>query len=424
MRLFSTGCALALAGGLAAQAPASSIPKNDRDVLKAMLRQIKEDLTEHYYDTRFRGLDVNTAFGDAETKLEAATDISQAMTLLVEPLWQLDDSHTSFYPPNRSVRVDYGWQMAMVGDRALIVDVKPGSDAAAKGLEAGDRVLFLNRYQPDRANLWQIGFFYRFVRVQALQRLIVMKPDGSTKTLEIQSAVTQHPMTQFEDLLDEIESRWRAARDREAVIEPATLVWKMMGFRTEDQMQAAMKRARDAKALVLDLRGNGGGAVAALRQLVSLVMDHDVHVATELGREKTTPVTVKPVSHPFTGTLVVLVDSQSASASEVFARVVQLEHRGTVIGDRTAGAVMESQVFPHHAGLRAMAFYATSITIADLQMSDGASLEHAGVQPDEILLPSPADLAARRDPALSRALELTGVTMSPERAGRLFDGLK
>ena len=102
------------------------------------------------------------------------------------------------------------------------------------------------------------------------------------------------------------------------------------------------------------------------------------------------------------------------------ARLVQIERRGAVIGDRTAGAVMTSRLFPHTVGMDAIAFFATSITIGDVRMTDGGSLEHTGVTPDEIVLPTGADLAARRDPVLARAIIALGGAITPEKAGQLL----
>ena len=81
---------------------------------------------------------------------------------------------------------------------------------------------------------------------------------------------------------------------------------------------------------------------------------------------------------------------------------------------------MTSRMFPHKIGMGAVAFYATSVTVGDVRMSDGASLEKAGVQPDEMILPTPADLAARRDPVLAAAIAMAGGSMTSEEAGRLF----
>lgn len=106
-------------------------------------------------------------------------------------------------------------------------------------------------------------------------------------------------------------------------------------------------------------------------------------------------------------------------------KMIQIEKRGTVIGDRSAGAVMTSLFFSHTLGQDfygrgSIAFYGTSITVADFKMSDGFSLEKIGVTPDETLLPTGADLAVGRDPVLARAITLLGGTMTAEQAGTFY----
>ena len=84
------------------------------------------------------------------------------------------------------------------------------------------------------------------------------------------------------------------------------------------------------------------------------------------------------------------------------------------------GLAVEGRIFDHHAGASTQVFYAAMITDADLIMTDGKSLERQGVIPDELLLPSAADLASNRDPVMAHAAELLGVKISPEDAGKLF----
>jgi carboxyl-terminal processing protease len=122
----------------------------------------------------------------------------------------------------------------------------------------------------------------------------------------------------------------------------------------------------------------------------------------------------------FKGQLIVLVDSESASAAELFARIIQLEKRGIIIGDHTAGAVMTSRDYNHQVGIGNTLYFGTSVTIADVIMPDGKSLENVGVMPDELLLPGESDIAKRLDPVLARAAAIAGLQLEPEKAGKLF----
>jgi C-terminal processing protease CtpA/Prc len=81
---------------------------------------------------------------------------------------------------------------------------------------------------------------------------------------------------------------------------------------------------------------------------------------------------------------------------------------------------MEARRYGHEAGVDTVVFYGVSITESDLIMSDGKSLEHTGVTPDELVLPTAADLAAGRDPVLASAAGRLGVKLSAEDAGKVF----
>ena len=421
-RLLTVSAIICVSGGAAVLGGQASLPRIDRDLYKQMLADIRNDVEKNYYDPKFRGIDLATIFKDASDKLAAAGSATEAIDVITNTLFQFGDSHTRFYPPARATRADYGWTMAAVGDAPLITWVDPSSDAARRGLAAGDRVLALNRFQPTRENLWQIRHYYGVVRPQAQQRLIVRKPDGSERTLDVQSKVERRQVIQIMDAIDEYIDEVFAESDSDYVVAPSILVWRMTAFRDPRALGPFIDRARKAKALVLDLRDNSGGALNGLKALVGWLFDRDVHVMTRIGRKGEEKIIAKPTSRPFLGNLVVLVNSESASASEILARIVQLEKRGTVIGDRSGGAVMVSMRIPHEFGIGNVTFYGTSVTIADVRMPDGGQLEHVGVTPDELLLPTPADLAAGRDPVLARAIALAGGSLTPEQAGKLYLG--
>ena len=91
-----------------------------------------------------------------------------------------------------------------------------------------------------------------------------------------------------------------------------------------------------------------------------------------------------------------------------------------MIGDRSSGSVMQSRSHEGAMGGDRVVLYGASITDADVLMSDGKSLEHVGVVPDELIVPTGEDLAAGRDPVLARAAELLDARLDPATAGKLF----
>jgi C-terminal processing protease CtpA/Prc len=91
-----------------------------------------------------------------------------------------------------------------------------------------------------------------------------------------------------------------------------------------------------------------------------------------------------------------------------------------VIGDRSSGSVRQAYGFNAQVGVERVIFYGASVTNADVIMTDGKGLEHVGVTPDEMLMPTAEDLAAGRDPVLARAAALLDVQLDPVVAGKMF----
>ncbi len=224
------------------------------------------------------------------------------------------------------------------------------------------------------------------------------------------------------DLYRQAETEDHLTRLRYAEYGDSLLVIKVPEFKylSAVQVESLVEKANKHQAVILDLRGNRGGLVQTLKFLVGGFFDKEVKIGDRVGRKETKPEISKVFSHTYAGKLVVLVDAESASAAEIFARLVQLERRGVVMGDKTMGAVMEAVDYEEQSGADTSIYYGASITDANLLMRDGKSLEHVGVNPDQLLLPTAQALAAGLDPVLAHAAETLGVKLSPEDAGKAF----
>jgi carboxyl-terminal processing protease len=203
------------------------------------------------------------------------------------------------------------------------------------------------------------------------------------------------------------------------------IVCKLETFSVERKyIDKMMAQASAFPNLILDLRGNGGGYVSIEAYLTGYFFDRDVKIGTAVSRSKAEERFAKPQKEKaYKGTLTVLIDSESASASEVFSRTIQLEKRGKVVGDISAGAVMTGMqgtaADMGRPGSTTYLLYGMSITVADLIMSDGNRLENVGVVPDLPTGPSSKALLENSDPVLAYAMSLFGVKISPADAGKL-----
>jgi C-terminal processing protease CtpA/Prc len=425
--LFAPAVLLALTLGGAPPARPQQLNGFERERGRMMLKIVKDDLKEHYYDPTFRGLNLDEKFKAADEKIKQATSNSQVFSIIAQALLELNDSHTFFLPPMRGFRVEYGWRMQVIGDACHVTAVKPGSDAEAKGLKAGDILHTVDGFKPARENLWVLNYLFRALSPRSSQQLVVQSPGGQPRQVEIASKVRQGQKLldltnsiERHNFLIELQAEDHLMRNRLQEVGDGLLIWKMPQFDlSEKELEGVMGRVKKHQALILDLRGNGGGYVDTMRHMVGYFLGKEIKIGDVKGRKESKPLMSKKAGG-YEGRLVVLVDSNSASAAEIFARVMQLEKRAAVLGDRTSGSVMMSRHYPRGMGTDTVVFYGTSITEADVIMADGKSLEHTGMTPDEVLLPTGEDLAAQRDPVLARAAALLGVKLDPEKAGALF----
>lgn len=107
----------------------------------------------------------------------------------------------------------------------------------------------------------------------------------------------------------------------------------------------AMKDSLDIGAVVLDLRGNGGGLVHEAIALANLFIEKDLTVVTTHAKDPSRDQHYKTMGPAFAGDipLVVLIDGESASASEIVAGTFQDYDRGVVIGQQSFGKGLVQQ---------------------------------------------------------------------------------
>lgn len=420
------GCSLFVSTVSRAQKQ-NAIDSNVRAGILDMLRTEHDEIQKHYYDPNLHGLDWDARYKKYAAAIANIQDPGEGLRIVAGFLAGLKDSHTFFIPPSRVNRIDLGYQLSLVGDSCFVTQIRPKSDAENK-LHVGDQVLSVNGYRAERKDFHDLIYMIDVLEPQQSLDLGLQLPDGSEHMAAVDSIVIPQravlDFTQVDtdvyDYVRQIQNVDHVMRTRYVERDDVTFL-KMPEFNLDmDEVERDIGAASKHKALIIDLRGNPGGSVDTLKWMIGEVFDHDVKIGDQVSRKNTKPLIAKPHGKSFDGKLIVLVDGGSASASEIFARVIQLEHRGTVIGDTTAGEVMEARYYSESSGVDTVIPYGLSVTSSDLIMTDGKSLEKAGVTPDELILPTAADLAAGRDPVLARAAELAGIKLDPVEAGKMF----
>jgi len=255
-------------------------------------------------------------------------------------------------------------------DGKLIVYPYSDSPALQKGIDQGDQLVAVNKKTVDLTI--QSDVLDQMLRGEVKENngveLTVIKPDGKNLSVFVPFAVINVPSV-----------IWRVLADT-----PQVGYVKLILFtsRTPDELKSALSDLmdHDIKALVLDLRNNGGGLLKESVDVASQFLEGGVVVY-----EKTSSVE-NPLDAAANGLatqvpLVVLVNQGTASAAELVAGAIRDRQRGILIGQTTYGKGTVQQIF------RLSDNSSLHITAAEWLTPNHQHLDGHGLEPTIAMIP-------------------------------------
>lgn len=322
------------------------------------------------------------------------------------------EPHTGYFSPRATEEFNISMSLSLQGigavlrsedDLTEIVNIVPGGPADESGLlHADDKILAVA--QGIEGEFTDI-FGWRLSDVVDLIR----GPKGSNVRLKVKSGAMGANASVREITLvrDNIKLESQAARSRTLDIktdvgESRLGIIKLPSFyidfdarsRGDSDYRSTTRdvarliedlKKQEVSGIIIDLRGNGGGSLEEVVSLTGLFIDEGpvVQVKNSDGRIRTHSDRQSGVLYD--GPLAVMVDGQSASASEIFAGAIQDYRRGLIIGEPTFGKGTVQNVLPLNAYARNQfkdQLGQIKITIAQFFRVNGDSTQHRGVIPD------------------------------------------
>lgn len=271
-------------------------------------------------------------------------------------------------------------------DEVMINKVFDDSPAQKAGLKSGDVFVTIDGKSTKGMTVSDIASKLKSETKDTAT--IVVRRDGKEKTFKVQKDNVNLLSVSSEMLDDNI----------------GYVAVSIFGEKTHTQFKNAIDslEEQNMKSLIIDLRGNSGGYLSTVTQMISEFVGKDTviyQMKTRTGTTKYTAINDNKKDYK----VVILVDENSASASEIMASAMQEQYKATLVGVTTygKGTVQEPKELSNGTLIK--------YTIQEWLTSNGKSINGNGIKPDveEKLNDSYSENPTREnDNQLQKAIEL------------------
>lgn len=421
---------------------AEAEPPLDRDVALISFDQVWEQVRTQYFDFERIEQEWTQASNALRPQAGQAQSIDELRAVLAELLDLIGESHFGVVPAewmNRlsalneatgntaqgsAASASTGLRVRLIGDQVLISEVVDGSPAAQAGIRPGWTLEAIN----DRA-------------IAALLADIDDTDEEGSRRARQLLEFALHALLAFPDSDRELSLRlidpWGELQARQVTPSQAGIDLVQLGqlppmpfeldlgaIETDDhcvtllrfsswvpQLNQALEQQRErflaCPALIIDLRGNPGGVMSTMVNLGADLVSEPIVLGQLLRADGHIDFRVTPRRvaidgtrlQPFSGPIAILIDSLSASTSEMFASGMQAAGRARLFGETSAGMALPAQMLRLASGDSLM--YA----FADYRDGAGRRIEGQGVRADETVALTPAALGGPSSPVVQAALQ-------------------
>jgi len=285
-------------------------------------------------------------------------------------------------------RCSLGVVLELDGDEVKVVGCLPKSPSAKAGLVGGDVVLAIDEQEVKGLTLDQVQDLLIGEAGDKFD-LTILKPTG--REIELRVALECYPIESITGLCREAEGRWIHLIDPENGL--GYMRVREFVQKTSEHFHLALRQVGELKGLVLDLRGNPGGLLNSATEVADMFLSDGVIVKAVTRNKSSKTYQAHGGGSCEQIPLIVLVDSDTASAAEIVAGAIKLSDRGVLVGTRTRGKGCVQSMFPLSGNLGKLSLTTSEFFLAnDQPITKKTDSDSWGVEPHEQVVTKPQDL--------------------------------